>query len=204
MRAMRLMAWARRACAARSASTRSRDSRPNDAVRRPPTSRARARSLARYHVMIGHPRSYLPVDLLTDVLPSADESISQPQQLQPRFAAPLEAHARSRHTLAALQGRWYGQYPASGIELVEAKFDTTTGARTRPQARRRSHGAPHRFTSPRSILPEQACSRAPSSRAISSSAPAVPRGRSPRRAATWSRVCGRGCTRRGGRRAASM
>lgn len=34
------------------------------------------------------------------------------------------------HTLAALQGRWYGIYPASGIELIEASYDASANVLT--------------------------------------------------------------------------
>jgi hypothetical protein len=46
------------------------------------------------------------------------DHLSQSQRLQPRTDAPLHPHASNAHTLTALQGIWYGLYPASGIELV--------------------------------------------------------------------------------------
>jgi len=44
--------------------------------------------------------------------------LSQSQRLQPRNDVPLHPHAGNALTLRALQGTWYGLYPASGIELV--------------------------------------------------------------------------------------
>ncbi|EOD09128.1 hypothetical protein EMIHUDRAFT_437185 [Emiliania huxleyi CCMP1516] len=53
--------------------------------------------------------------------------LSQSQRLQPRTAAPLHPRAANSKTLAALQGIWYGLYPASGIDLVEARLDAAAG-----------------------------------------------------------------------------
>lgn len=44
-------------------------------------------------------------------------AMTQPQHLQPRFRGP---------SLAAMPGIWFGLYPASGIELLELKYDPTT------------------------------------------------------------------------------
>ena len=49
------------------------------------------------------------------------EYFSQSQHLQPRFQS---------NTLVALQGVWYGVYPASGIELVELRYDASKGMLT--------------------------------------------------------------------------
>jgi len=55
--------------------------------------------------------------------------ISQTQRLQPRHESLSlgVSYTHSEHTLVALQGRWYGLYPASGIELVEAVYDASSG-----------------------------------------------------------------------------
>jgi len=49
------------------------------------------------------------------------EYFSQSQHLQPRFQS---------NTLVALQGVWFGVYPASGIELVELRYDASKGMLT--------------------------------------------------------------------------
>jgi len=55
--------------------------------------------------------------------------ISQSQRLQPRYSAPFEhlGGVHSQHTITSLQGRWYGLYPASGVELLEATLEPSTG-----------------------------------------------------------------------------
>ena len=45
------------------------------------------------------------------------QHISQPQRLQPRA---------SSVSLSAMAGRWYGAYPASGLELLEMEYDAST------------------------------------------------------------------------------
>ena len=45
------------------------------------------------------------------------EALSQSQRLQPR---------NSRVTLAAMAGTWYGLYPTSGVELIEARYDAAS------------------------------------------------------------------------------
>jgi len=52
--------------------------------------------------------------------------LSQPQRLQPRLESPLHPQGKTAHTVAALAGRWYGIYPASGIELIEATFESSS------------------------------------------------------------------------------
>ena len=44
------------------------------------------------------------------------QHISQPQRLQPRA---------NSVTLAAMAGRWYGVYPAGGLELLEMEYDAS-------------------------------------------------------------------------------
>jgi len=51
--------------------------------------------------------------------------LSQSQRLQPRTDMPLHPRAGNALTLTALQGIWYGLYPASGIELVEVKYHSS-------------------------------------------------------------------------------
>jgi hypothetical protein len=53
--------------------------------------------------------------------------LSQSQWLQPRWESPIDSKGQNEHTLSSLQGRWYGLYPASGIELIETKYDARTG-----------------------------------------------------------------------------
>ena len=49
--------------------------------------------------------------------------LAQSQMNQPRTEAPLHPHGQNTLTLAALQGVWYGLYHASGIDLIDSRYD---------------------------------------------------------------------------------
>merc|ERR1712070_855535 len=56
--------------------------------------------------------------------------LSQSQRLQPRWEGPIFSKGQSEHTLSPMQGRWYGLYQMSGIELIETEFDASSGLLT--------------------------------------------------------------------------
>ena len=81
---------------------------------------------------LSHPEPSLPTALSAQLssvcnpLPAPAQAqcyeyFSQSQHLQPRFQS---------NTLVALQGVWFGVYPASGIELVELRYDASKGMLT--------------------------------------------------------------------------